>query len=71
MEETISDQREIMSHQEAAPKKQKGGLITMPFIIGTDMHSNIKMKSSCSEFFVITILDVSLNCRHGIVLFFL
>ncbi|KAJ4718091.1 protein NRT1/ PTR FAMILY 1.2-like [Melia azedarach] len=41
MEETISDQREIMSHQEAAPKKQKGGLITMPFIIANEAFEKL------------------------------
>lgn len=38
MEEAISDQREIRQQEEAAnniqERRRKGGLITMPFIIG-------------------------------------
>ena len=41
--EDSSDQRE-MSHQEI-PRRKKGGLITMPFIIGTFMQKD-KQKSS-------------------------
>ena len=34
MEEPLTSEREI-THQHTTPKQAKGGLITMPFIIGT------------------------------------
>lgn len=45
MEEAISDQRETRQQEEAAnnvqERRRKGGLITMPFIIGKFTHLHI------------------------------
>lgn len=45
MEEAISDQRETRQQEEAAnnvqERRRKGGLITMPFIIGKFIHLHI------------------------------